>query len=84
MKSRPGGRVATKAVVFDAYGTLFDTSSIAADPALLSLWRQKQLEYTWRRSLMDRWEDFWKLTEDAHRFAARKLETDVPAALDRA
>ena len=70
----------TKAVVFDAYGTLFDTSSIAADPALLALWRQKQLEYTWLRSLMGRWEDFRKVTEDALRFAARKLQREVPVA----
>ncbi|HLF94382.1 MAG TPA: haloacid dehalogenase type II [Planctomycetota bacterium] len=64
--------------VFDAYGTLFDTGSIAADPALLALWRRKQLEYTWLRSLMGRWEDFWKVTEDALRFAARSLGKDVP------
>ena len=64
--------------VFDAYGTLFDTASIAADPALLALWRRKQLEYTWLRSLMGRWEDFWKVTEDALRYAARSLGKDVP------
>ena len=70
----------TKAVVFDAYGTLFDTGSIPADPALLALWRQKQLEYTWLRSLMAHWEDFWAVTEAALRFAARKLGKDVPIA----
>ena len=73
-------RVDTKAVVFDAYGTLFDTGAIAADPALLALWRQKQLEYTWLRSLMGRWEDFRKVTEDALRFATRKLGREVPVA----
>ncbi len=53
--------------VFDAYGTLFDVHAvveagreIARDPAALSaMWRQKQLEYTWLRALMGRYEDFW-------------------------
>jgi 2-haloacid dehalogenase len=68
--------------VFDAYGTLFDVHSvieagreITTDPAALStLWRQKQLEYTWLRSLMDRYEDFWAVTESALRYAVRRLE----------
>ena len=63
--------------VFDAYGTLFDVHSvieagreITSDPAALStLWRQKQLEYTWLRSLMGRYEDFWAVTDAALRFA---------------
>jgi 2-haloacid dehalogenase len=67
--------------VFDAYGTLFDVHSvveagaaITADPAALSaLWRQKQLEYTWLRSLMGRYEDFWAVTEAALRHAVRRL-----------
>jgi len=67
--------------VFDAYGTLFDVHSvidagraITADPAALSLlWRQKQLEYTWLRSLMGRYEDFWAITEHALRFSVRRL-----------
>jgi 2-haloacid dehalogenase len=70
-----------KAFVFDAYGTLFDVHSVieagravTADPQTLStLWRQKQLEYTWLRSLMDRYEDFWAVTEAALRFALRRL-----------
>jgi 2-haloacid dehalogenase len=68
--------------VFDAYGTLFDVHSvveagaaITGDPAALSaLWRQKQLEYTWLRSLMGRYEDFWAVTEAALRHAVRRLE----------
>jgi 2-haloacid dehalogenase len=72
---------APKAFVFDAYGTLFDVHSvieagraITADPqALSTLWRQKQLEYTWLRSLMGRYEDFWVVTEGALRFALRRL-----------
>ncbi len=68
--------------VFDAYGTLFDVHSVAdtgreitGDPAALStLWRQKQLEYTWLRSLMGRYEDFWAVTEAALRYTVRRLE----------
>jgi 2-haloacid dehalogenase len=67
--------------VFDAYGTLFDVNSvieagreIASDPAALSLlWRGKQLEYTWLRSLMGRYEDFWSVTAAALRHAIRRL-----------
>ncbi len=67
--------------VFDAYGTLFDVHSvveaaraITADPATLSAtWRQKQLEYTWLRALMGRYEDFWAVTEAALRWALRRL-----------
>ena len=70
-----------RAFLFDAYGTLFDVHSvieagraITADPVALSmLWRQKQLEYTWLRSLMGRYEDFWAVTEAALRFAVRRL-----------
>jgi len=67
--------------VFDAYGTLFDVHSvidagraITSDPAALSaLWRQKQLEYTWLRALMGRYEDFWAVTEAALRHSVRRL-----------
>ncbi len=67
--------------VFDAYGTLFDVHSvveagreITRDPAALSAtWRQKQLEYTWLRALMGRYEDFWAVTEAALRHAIRRL-----------
>ncbi len=69
------------AYLFDAYGTLFDVHSVmeagravTSDPQALSLlWRQKQLEYTWLRSLMGRYEDFWAVTEQALRFALRRL-----------
>jgi 2-haloacid dehalogenase len=67
--------------VFDAYGTLFDVHSvieagreITTDPATLSqVWRQKQLEYTWLRSLMGRYEDFWSVTAAALGYAIRRL-----------
>ena len=67
--------------VFDAYGTLFDVNAvveagraITPDPMTLSLtWRGKQLEYTWLRSLMGRYEDFWTVTEEALRWAIARL-----------
>ncbi|MCI0547488.1 MAG: haloacid dehalogenase type II [Candidatus Rokubacteria bacterium] len=73
--------LAPRAFLFDAYGTLFDVHSvveaghaITAEPQALSLlWRQKQLEYTWLRSLMGRYEDFWAVTEAALRFAVARL-----------
>ena len=81
--------------VFDAYGTLFDVHSvveagrtISTDPMALSLaWRQKQLEYTWLRSLMGRYEDFWTVTEDALRWAIarrdlRATEADVQRLME--
>lgn len=75
-------------LLFDAYGTLFDVHSVAeagravtADPLRLSaLWRQKQLEYTWLRSLMGRYEDFWAVTEAALAFACRQLGLEADAA----
>jgi 2-haloacid dehalogenase len=67
--------------VFDAYGTLFDVHSvveagreITSDPAALSsMWRQKQLEYTWLRALMGTYADFWVVTEAALRYSIRLL-----------
>jgi len=63
-----------KCLVFDAYGTVFDVHSIVTalerrfpgqGVELSKAWRTRQLEYTWLRSLMDRYEDFWKVTESA-------------------
>ena len=63
-----------KAVVFDAYGTLFDVNSAAEKcknqigdkwEGFANYWRTTQLEYTWLRSLMKRHKDFWKVTEDS-------------------
>jgi 2-haloacid dehalogenase len=70
-----------RAFLFDAYGTLFDVHSVVEagravtdDPqALSALWRQKQLEYTWLRSLMGQYVDFWAVTEAALSFALRRL-----------
>ena len=63
-----------KAIIFDAYGTLFDVNSAAEKckdkigdkwEGFANFWRTTQLEYTWLRSLMKRHEDFWKVTEDS-------------------
>jgi len=70
-----------RACVFDAYGTLFDVHSVV--PLELrefsQVWRQKQVEYTWRRALMRRYVDFWSVTEEALRAAARQLGVHVEA-----
>ena len=75
-----------RAFLFDAYGTLFDVHSvvaragagIAGDLARLSqLWRQKQLEFTWLRTLMDRYQDFWQITEASLRTALAQLQIDA-------
>ncbi len=71
-----------KALVFDAYGTLFDVHSVTrlADslfpgrgPALSQAWRTKQLEYTWLRSLMGRYDDFSTVTADSLDWALESL-----------
>jgi 2-haloacid dehalogenase len=70
------------ALVFDAYGTLFDVHSVVAlcdelwpgkGTQLSQLWRTKQLEHTWLRSLMGRYEDFAHVTEGALRYACAAL-----------
>jgi len=77
-----------RACVFDAYGTLFDVHSAAArcrdnlgDKAdtLSDIWRQKQLQYTWLRSLMRTHADFWQVTGDALDFAMAAVGLDDPA-----
>ena len=63
-----------KAIIFDAYGTLFDINSAAEKckdkigdkwEGFANYWRTTQLEYTWLRSLMKRHKDFWQITEDS-------------------
>ncbi len=63
-----------KAIIFDAYGTLFDVNSAAEKSkdkigdkweGFANYWRTTQLEYTWLRSLMNRHKDFWQVTEDS-------------------
>jgi 2-haloacid dehalogenase len=81
-----------QALAFDAYGTLFDVHSVIAlcnrkfpgqGAELSKLWRAKQLEYTWLRSLMGRYEDFWMVTESALVFACRNLGLACPTETQR-
>ena len=78
-----------RALLFDAYGTLFDVHSVALRTgdgiagdlySLSTLWRQKQLEFTWLRALMERYEDFWNVTEAALRLAVRQLKIQASEA----
>lgn len=82
-----------KAIVFDAYGTLYDTNSIgpaiAADfpghaELVTALWRSKQLEYSWLRTMMHRWEDFGIVTRESLRYVLETVGLSTePAILDR-
>src|SRR5437879_13625502 len=87
-----GARFSVDAIVFDAYGTLFDVQSIAAladrlfpgqGAPLAQLWRSKQLEYTWLQSLMlspaQRSEDFAAITAHAPDYASAALGLALPA-----
>jgi 2-haloacid dehalogenase len=84
---------AIEAVVFDAYGTLFDVHSVircceahfpGKGTGLSALWRSKQLEYTWLRSLMGRYADFGTVTRGALRCACRTLELSLSAPVETA
>ena len=79
--------------VFDAYGTLFDVNAaarIAANepnreifkdvwPSVSNIWRMKQLQYTWLRSMTGSYTDFWSITQNSLDFAleAHKLQNDL-------
>ena len=74
-----------KAIIFDAYGTLFDVNSAAEKckdkigdkwEAFANYWRTTQLEYTWLRSLMKRHKDFWQVTEDSLDKSMKTYEID--------
>jgi len=75
----------TKAVVFDAYGTLFDVNSAAEKcknkigtkwQVFANFWRTTQLEYTWLRSLMKKHKNFWEITEDSLDKSMRVFDID--------
>ncbi|MFP3562763.1 haloacid dehalogenase type II [Paraburkholderia sp. SIMBA_030] len=85
-----------QAVIFDAYGTLFDVHSVIAaaeqmfpghGDALSQLWRLKQIEYTQLRTLADpagaHYQPFWDITIDALRFAAKKLQLTLNRAAEK-
>jgi 2-haloacid dehalogenase len=82
--------VTIKAVVFDAYGTLYDIQSVAAiteeafpgyGEIITQIWRIKQLEYTWLRSLMRRYQDFSVITRDSLAYTLRVLGLEHDPAL---
>lgn len=79
-----------KIIVFDSYGTLFDVHSVITRAEQLfpghgkrisEIWRQKQLEYTWLRSLMGRYRDFWKVTDDSLAFTLKALGLHADPAI---
>jgi 2-haloacid dehalogenase len=74
-----------KAIIFDAYGTLFDVNSAAEKckdkigdkwEGFANYWRTTQLEYTWLRSLMNRHKNFWQVTEDSLDKSMKVFEID--------
>jgi 2-haloacid dehalogenase len=78
-----------EAFVFDAYGTLYDVHSVAArceanwpgnGTRLSALWRAKQLEYTWQRSLMQRYAPFSSVTRDALAYSCEALKLELSVA----
>ena len=81
-----------RACVFDAYGTLFDVAAAARtcsaelgekSSALSTLWREKQLQYTWLRTLQGRHADFWQVTGEALDFALETLRLSGSGLRDR-
>jgi len=90
MQNRASGGI--RACVFDAYGTLFDVNSAAEREQaalgdrwqpLAELWRSKQLQYTWLRSLGGHHADFWQVTGEALDFAMQSMGLDDPALRER-
>lgn len=84
---------AISALVFDAYGTLFDVHSVTRyaeslfpgrGPALSAAWRGKQLEYTWLRALMDRYEDFNRVTAASLDWSLESLSLEASESDRRA
>ena len=82
-----------QALVFDAYGTLYDVHSVVRrcdefwpgkGAALSQLWRAKQLEYTWQRSLMRRYVPFSQVTREALAYACEALKLALDGATDDA
>ena len=80
-----------KAIIFDAYGTLFDVNSAAEKckdkigkkwESFSNYWRTTQLEYTWLRNLMGRHKDFWQITEDSLDKSMKVFEIDSSMKID--
>ena len=82
MKTPQNKKPRLRAVAFDAYGTLFDVFSVGAlaeqlfpgkGAEIASIWREKQIDYTRLRTLSGQYKNFYEVTRDGLRFAARKL-----------
>lgn len=82
--------MAIKALVFDAYGTLYDVQTVSAitDKAfpghgdyITQVWRMKQLEYTWLRTLLGEYQDFWTVTRDALAYTLRTIGLEADQKL---
>src|SRR5437763_4567609 len=78
--------MAVQAIVFDAYGTLFDVYSIGVlaeklfpgkGEALAAMWRDKQIEYTRLRTMCSTYKPFWEVTQDALVFCCNRLGLDL-------
>jgi 2-haloacid dehalogenase len=89
--NEPKNSSGIKACVFDAYGTLFDVHSAVAKHRrrlgkrgndVSAMWRTKQLEYTWLRSLMGSYADFWQVTSDALEYALDSTDIEDPMLHD--
>ncbi len=83
--------IGIEACVFDAYGTLFDVHSAVGKhrarlgdeaDAVSAMWRAKQLEYTWQRTILKRYVDFWRVTADGLDFALDTHGVDDSALRD--
>ncbi|WP_113910982.1 haloacid dehalogenase type II [Roseovarius dicentrarchi] len=85
--------MAIKAIVFDAYGTLYDVQSLSQitnaefprhGELITQVWRLKQLEYTWLRTLMQSYQSFWDISRDSLEFTLNAIgQTASPAQIDR-
>lgn len=82
--------MAIRGLVFDAYGTLYDVQSVsqmanklcgAKGDVVTQVWRIKQLEYTWLRSLMGDYKDFWAVTRESLEFALESVGIEPTAAI---
>jgi 2-haloacid dehalogenase len=82
--------MAIRALVFDAYGTLYDVHSVRSlaidlcgdkGELVIHLWRLKQLEYTWLRSLMRSYQDFWLVTQESLEFALKSVGIEPAPSL---
>ena len=86
--ARSAGHIPIQAIAFDAFPILDPTPVFTLARGLfpekgqdlVSVWRSRQFEYTWLRSLSKRYVNFWQVTEDALEFAARSVNLDLPAS----